>query len=243
MAPFPNDRSTDTPPDEDQAPLLGHVASSVMHSVINRITAVVSQGEMLKARRLSQDEIAHKADAIIRAALEGATLARRFAEYCRNGVAPDATTVDLDALIAARVEARREDAPAGVELVADLGARSSFIGDPDRLGIMLDCLIDNAFEALTAGSRGGIVTISTRLDPQGWLELDVRDDGPGMCPEVMEQALEPFFTTRPGHQGLGLPLARSLWRRHRGAFSIDAPPGQGTLVRLTRPPSEPPAGA
>lgn len=243
MAPFPIDRPTAPPPGEDLAPLLGHVASSVMHSVINRITAVVSQGEMLKARDLSPDEIARKADAIIKAALEGAILARRFAEYCRNGAAPDPTTVDLDALIAARVEARRKDAPAGVELVADLGARSVFTGDPERLGVMLDCLIDNAFEALAAARRGGVVTISTRLDPQGWLELDVRDDGPGMPPDVMEQALEPFFTTRPDHQGLGLPLARSLWRRHRGAFSIDAPPGQGTLVRLTRPPSEPLLGA
>jgi signal transduction histidine kinase len=211
-----------------------------MHSVINRITAAVSQAEILKLRHFPPEETARRADAIIKASLEGATLARRFSEYCRAPLASDATTVDLDALIAARLAVRREDAPSGVDLVADLHAGSVFSGDADRLGIMLDCLIDNAFEALAASGQGGVVTVSTRLDPLGWLELDVRDDGPGMAAGVLEQALEPFFTTRPDHYGLGLPLARSLWRRHRGAFSIDAPSGFGTLVRLTRPPSEPP---
>ena len=179
----------------------------------------------------------------IKAALEGATLARRFSEYCRNATTRTPAAVDLDSLLAARVEARRADAPAGVRLVADLRARSAFSGDADRLGIMLDCLIDNAFEALADREGGGVVTVSTRLDPLGWLELDVRDDGPGMDPTVLEQAMEPFHTTKPGHHGLGLPLARSLWRRHRGAFSIEAPPGRGTLVRLTRPPSAPPTPA
>ncbi|AMV37328.1 ATP-binding protein [Planctomyces sp. SH-PL62] len=81
-----------------------------------------------------------------------------------------------------------------------------------------------------------MVTVSTRLDPRGWLELDVRDDGPGMEASILERALEPFVSGKPDHYGLGLPLARSIWRRHRGAFSIAAPLGYGTLVRLTRPP-------
>lgn len=241
MAPPITEQSAPPRSSESRQNVLGHVASSVVHSVINRISAVVSQAEILKTRRFPPEEVVQRADAIIKAALEGATLARRLAEYSRGAAAPELAAVDLDALIAEHLDSRREDAPPGVSLAADLRARSTFPGDAERLVAMLDCLIDNAFEALAASGRGGVVTVSTRLDPLGWLELDVRDDGPGMAPDVMELALEPFFTTRPDHHGLGLPLARSLWRRHRGAFSIDAPPGRGTLVRLTRPPAEPPA--
>lgn len=241
MASTTTEDAADARSDESRPNVLGHVASAVVHSVINRISAVVSQAEILKTRRFPVEDVAQRADAIIKAALEGAALARRLAEYSRGLTAPETCLVDLDALIGSHLDARRADAPAGVELTADLRARSSFPGDAERLMVMLDCLIDNAFEALAASGRGGVVTVSTRLDPLGWLELDVCDDGPGMAPDVLELALEPFFTTRPDHHGLGLPLARSLWRRHRGAFSIDAPPGRGTLVRLTRPPAEPPA--
>ncbi len=219
--------------------ILGHVASSVVHSVINHFSAIVSQAEMLKYRKLPHDQVATRADAIIDAALGGSALARRLAEYSRRLSAAEPEMVDLDALIAERLDARRGDAPRRVALVGDLAARAVFSGDAPRLLVMLDCLIDNAFEALAADGRGGTVTVSTRLDNRGWLELDVADDGPGMTAEVLEQALEPFFGSKPDHPGLGLPLARSIWRRHRGAFSIDAPLGRGTLVRLTRPPSEP----
>lgn len=233
----PADPRTPEPPPN----VLGHVASAVVHSVINRISAVVSQAEILKTRNFAPEEVSKRADAIIKAALEGATLARRLAEHSRNAVATEQAVVDLDALIAAQLDSRRDDAPRGVALQANLQARAAFPGDPGRLAVMLDCLIDNAYEALADTGRGGVVMVSTRLDPLGWLELDVRDDGPGMAPDVLEQAMEPFFTTRPDHPGLGLPLARSLWRRHRGAFSIDAPQGRGTLVRLTRPLAEPPS--
>ncbi|MDG3005531.1 sensor histidine kinase [Paludisphaera mucosa] len=233
-------RSTAAKTSEPMPNVLGHVASSVVHSVINHFSAIVSQAEMLKTRALPAEEVARRADAIIGAALVGSTLGRRLAEYSRRATTADLQPVDLDRLIADRLEARREDAPAGVALAADLSARAVFPGDAPRLVIMLDCLLDNGFEALDE-IGGGVLTVSTRLDPLGWLELDVRDDGPGMAPDVLEQALEPFFSTKPDHPGLGLPLARSLWRRHRGAFSIDAPQGRGTLVRLTRPPAEPPS--
>lgn len=220
---------------EPRGDVLGHVASAVVHSVINRFSAIVSQAEILKARRASPAELARQADAVIASALEGATLARRLAEYARDATVSAMRPVDLDDLIASRLAARRGDAPAGVGLVGELTSRAVFPGDGSRLAIMVDCLVDNAFEALAGSGRGGLVAVATRTDSRGWLELDVRDDGPGMAPDVLEQALEPFFSTRPEHLGLGLPLARSLWRRHRGAFSIDAPAGRGTLVRLTRP--------
>ena len=228
--------SPDAPSSAPPQQAFGHIASAVMHSVINHISAIVSQAEMLKARRPGGEEMIDRADAIIRSALVGSAMARRLSEYSRTLSNSDLVDVDLDALIAERVRARRASAPPGVELKADLVARCVFPGDSARLELMLDCLIDNAFEALADGRRrGGLVVVSTRIDSRGWLELDVRDDGPGMTPDVLEYALEPFFSTKDDHAGIGLPLARSLWRRHRGAFSIDAPEGKGTRVRLTRP--------
>jgi signal transduction histidine kinase len=66
-----------------------------------------------------------------------------------------------------------------------------------------------------------------------------------MSQEVQRRAGEPFFTTKDGHAGVGLTIAQLIWRRHRGAFSIESSPGGGTRVRLSILPSvsvpEPPA--
>ena len=50
--------------------------------------------------------------------------------------------------------------------------------------------------------------------------------------EVLRQAVEPFFSTKPAHLGVGLSIANGIWRRHRGTLSIRSQPGEGTAVRL-----------
>jgi two-component system, NtrC family, sensor kinase len=54
-----------------------------------------------------------------------------------------------------------------------------------------------------------------------------------MNAEVMAHALEPFYSTKPNHLGIGLAIARGIWRRHRGTMSVESQPGQGTTVRLS----------
>ena len=53
-----------------------------------------------------------------------------------------------------------------------------------------------------------------------------------MTNEVLKRATEPFFTTKSGRSGIGLTVAHGIWRRHRGALSIESQPGEGTVIRL-----------
>ena len=66
------------------------------------------------------------------------------------------------------------------------------------------------------------------------LSIRVRDNGQGMDPRVLRQALDPFFTSRTTrHVGLGLPLLAAAARRCDGELSIESGPGGGTEVRAT----------
>jgi|GEM_PF-5743150 len=67
--------------------------------------------------------------------------------------------------------------------------------------------------------------------------LTVADDGPGMPPEVVEQATTPFFTTKAGgtSSGLGLAMVASFVEASGGTLTLDSSPGQGTAVRFTLP--------
>ena len=70
---------------------------------------------------------------------------------------------------------------------------------------------------------------------RNWVILEIRDRGSGMTPAVMEHAVEPFFTTKPDRLGVGLTIARGIWRRHRGTLTLESQPGEGTTVRLSAP--------
>jgi signal transduction histidine kinase len=112
---------------------------------------------------------------------------------------------------------------------------------------MFEHLIRNAREAMPAGSGG--IRFTTLVDSRNWLVIEVSDSGRGMSPEILKRASEPFFTTKSAHDGVGLTIAQAIWRRHRGAVSIDSTPGEGTTIRLAVGPlanvdrveSEPPA--
>ena len=70
----------------------------------------------------------------------------------------------------------------------------------------------------------------------------MNDSGPGMAPQVRARAMEPFFTTKPAGQGMGLGLflTKSVAEQHGGRLEIDSTPGQGTRAWLMLP-LDPPA--
>ncbi len=70
-----------------------------------------------------------------------------------------------------------------------------------------------------------------------YVVLEVEDHGPGMAPEVLNQALDPFFTTKEVGQGtgLGLPVAFGIVHGHQGFLTIDTESGRGTKVGLYLP--------
>ncbi|MBR9820597.1 MAG: response regulator [Rhodobacteraceae bacterium] len=79
---------------------------------------------------------------------------------------------------------------------------------------------------------------SASLDPERrYLEITVADNGPGMPPEVLARALEPFFTTKPGKSGngLGLSMVHSFATGAEGDLRIDSTPGAGTIIHIILP--------
>ncbi len=75
-----------------------------------------------------------------------------------------------------------------------------------------------------------------------WVELSVRDNGPGIAPELHSRIFEPFFTTKPeGHgAGLGLGVVLGIVEQHGGWVTVESPPGQGTTVRCMFAPCDAP---
>jgi signal transduction histidine kinase len=109
--------------------------------------------------------------------------------------------------------------------------------DPAHAAIVLDALLRNAWEAVA--ESGGRVVVRSRQDPQRGATLEIADSGSGMPKAIQERAFEPFYSTKPGHVGIGLSLAKSLWRRQRGTLTVESAALGGTLLRLTLIPPSP----
>jgi len=115
-------------------------------------------------------------------------------------------------------------------LVIDCKALEAMVTVPRRsVKRVLRGLISNAFHA-----SDSIISVTLRVVIDDMLRFEVSDHGLGMDRETAAQAREPFFTTKPAGQGLGLGLylAGTLAERLGGGLEIDSTPGVGTTVRF-----------
>jgi len=229
------------PSDRESFNDLGHLSAAVGHHVINAFSAVVSNAEMIRSRStlgpVSQAELQTLATSIVETALDASQVARRLIDWTRRLTAietqipgSEPLRVDINQLIEEFVAFQRASNPSQVEWQVELGPVPAILGDRVQLLSMFDHLVSNACEALPAGA--GHVRFTTLVDRRNWLVIEVGDSGNGMSPETLKRATEPFFSTKSSHDGVGLTIAQAIWRRHRGAVSIESTPGQGTTIRL-----------
>ncbi len=113
------------------------------------------------------------------------------------------------------------------------------------VGALLD-LVDNASDAgaseveVTFARRAACevshdVHVGRARGEEDVLALVVRDDGSGMDKDVVERALDPFFSTRFTGRGLGLPVVLGVARLHGGALALDSQPHKGTTATVYLP--------
>ena len=103
-------------------------------------------------------------------------------------------------------------------------------GDRDQIFRILDNLCRNAAEA---GATS--ITVSAQATPSG-VEIEIRDNGPGLPPRAQEKLFQPFEgSARSGGTGLGLAIARELAEGHGGTLELVSTGAAGTLFRLSLP--------
>lgn len=110
--------------------------------------------------------------------------------------------------------------------------------DLQGLEAALQELVANACEAMPTGGRLQLAARSGYLPKgEGAVCLSVMDNGRGMLPEVVQYAMQPFFTTKIGDPlaGMGLAAVDGFARQSGGSLSLRSAPGMGCHVTLTLP--------
>ena len=142
-------------------------------------------------------------------------------------------TVELNELLRDAVEMVQAEAESkGIEMSYQPSTtRLPFKGNQQYLKVALLHLLRNGIEACNPGNY---IKISTELSRQGPL-VRIRDNGPGIPKQVLEHIFEPFYSTRDGATGLGLPYVRQIIKEHRGEIRITNNQGKGVTVELQIP--------
>jgi signal transduction histidine kinase len=227
---------------------VGRLAGGIAHDFNNLLVVILGHAELLgqslEAAGLTE-EVGHAAEIEV-AADRAAALTRQLLSFSRGQpIQPRPTDLVvlledsgamLRRLIGEDIEFRLElpDAPVVVRV------------DPSQVERMIVNLITNARDAMPDGGR-----LHVRLEPlcelgndcrnglrEGhYASITVSDSGEGMNSEQVEQAFEPFYSTKqPGAgTGLGLATVRSIANQCGGSASIESTPQQGTSVTVTIP--------
>jgi len=120
-------------------------------------------------------------------------------------------------------------------------------GDDNVLTQVFLNLVKNAREALPEGTEGGgTITVATRIMTDFHISgvrgrgarmaaVEIRDNGCGIASGDLDNVFTPFFTTKQGGSGLGMPVSLKIVKEQGGYMNIDSTPGKGTRVRVFLP--------
>ncbi|MDA8346342.1 MAG: PAS domain S-box protein [Thermaerobacter sp.] len=115
--------------------------------------------------------------------------------------------------------------------------------DEGQISQVLQNLLVNAKQAMP---EGGTVRVETRncrvtqrdslpLAPGDYVRISICDEGAGIAPDVIDRIFDPYFSTKPSGQGLGLATTWSIVRRHRGHISVETLSAGGTAFHVYLP--------
>ncbi|WP_024645551.1 sensor histidine kinase [Pseudomonas syringae] len=126
---------------------------------------------------------------------------------------------------------------ANIKVKLDIPQRLSIMADRDRIGQVVNILVDNA---LRYSALGGELLIVARTTARN-IELTFSDRGPGFGPDNLEQVFDRFWRAErsrarySGGSGLGLSIARAICVEHGALIEVRNRPGGGSVIRLEIP--------
>ena len=225
---------------------VGKLAAGVAHELGTPLNVVSTYSQMIEAGTIGGNEAAQSAGVIRQQTQAMTRIIRQLMDFARAGK-PMRRPVDVYEVLGTAVAMLRPLANGKqVELRFAPGAPLEVEGDAALLQQVITNLVVNSVDAAAAG--GAIELSAGRVEKAPppeveststrWIELTVRDDGPGIDPSILAHVFEPFFTTKEvgSGTGLGLAVAWGIVREHGGWITAENVAPKGACFCVFLPP-------
>ena len=212
------------------------LAAGAAHELNNPLAVMAGRAQMLLRREVSPD-VRESLEIIARQAQACSSIVTEMMEFARSPE-PRPGPVQLGSCIA---RIATELTTAGLldaaQITIEIGSNTPavLLDDAHLHGIFREVL-RNAIDATDPAERRLCVKTPPQAAENG-VVVQVIDNGRGMTADVLDRAMEPFFSDRPAGRARGMGLARvQRWlQQGGGAIRLDSEPGKGTVVELRLP--------
>lgn len=218
----------------------GEMTAALAHEINQPLAATMSYARA--ARKIARrdgvsPQLTEILDKTVAQAERADRVMRSLRDFVRKGEsrmeAIDVAALVSDSLVLAGPGVRQH----GVSIATEVaGGLPPVAGNPIQLQQVLLNLVRNATEAIM-DSPGGprLITLSAGRGDLGFIDISVRDTGPGLSDLVERNLFTPFVTTKATGMGLGLSIARSIVESHGGMLAGCRLPEGGTVFRFSLP--------
>jgi signal transduction histidine kinase len=207
--------------EETKDKLIALMAERFAHEIRNSLVPLTTHLQLLD-KKIGQKKFQ---DSLKKALTTETGRIKRFSEqmlYIAQNSQPVETEVDLEKAVLEGFERARAHGGGGGKAELDLRNRAEgavLQGNPEGVVYAFEELFLNSLQAC-AGEQ--TIRVSIGRNSEGILNIRLRDGGPGFDAAILDEALEPFFTTRNTGVGLGLPVARKIFQEHAGFLRLNA---------------------
>ena len=219
---------------------LGRLSAGVAHEVRNPLNAMKGAIVYLQRQRAADELVCEYTQLVSEEIDRLSQFVSEFLFFARQSV-PKPEPTDINRLIYAtenlfEKEAMKRGIRLHNQLTTDLPLAAV---DPHQMEQVLLNLLLNAMDALP---NGGDITFSSRLlrgqensEDSPWVRLTVEDNGTGIPADQLKNIFDPFYSTKDGGTGLGLPISLGIVENHGGRIRIVSQEGVGTSVIIEWP--------
>jgi len=229
---------------QEQLAVLGKLAAVVAHEINNPLSAISMYNQMMESELPEASPFQEHVD-VIKRNTEMCQYITRSLLDCARMPQPKMQATDLHALLENVVRFIRS-----IHKKTNIKIETAFQeadavcwGDVAQLQQVFVNLLVNADQAID--KDGGTIRLRTTESDDGFIVVDVIDNGPGIGVNHIDNIFEPFYTTKSiGGTGLGLPTSRQIVEAHQGSLTLLVSSPDRTIFRVTLPktrsqPSEP----
>jgi signal transduction histidine kinase len=211
---------------------LGVLAAGVAHEIRNPLTAIkfrlYSLKKSLPAGLADSEDAVVIGDEISR--LE--RIVRDFLQFARPSD-PELIAVPTQRILEEVHELLKPQLKkSAIELKLDPSEPVWVRADTQQIKQVLINLIQNSADSI---GHDGVITLRARNGVGSLAVMDVIDSGKGIPPEVQQRLFDPFFSTKEGGTGLGLPIAARIVEKHGGELRYQTQVNRGTTFSIVLP--------
>jgi PAS domain S-box-containing protein len=225
---------------------LGLLAGGIAHDFNNLLTAIIGNISLASLLLPPDDEMATRLNDAKNASLRARDLAQQLLTFARGG-APIKKTASIGKLIQDTVSFSLRGTHSRSEFLfgADLWPAEI---DPGQISQVVANLVVNADQAMPNGGtlRVSCDNFTYRSDtepsvpdllPGDYIRIAIRDEGMGIPENCLKRIFDPYFTTKPKGNGLGLATTYSIIKNHNGLICVDSQVHYGSTFTLYLPAS------